>query len=82
MTLNRATLLAGVPDELLLFGALIGSLGEDDLRTPSRCADWTVANVIGHVIGTAVDITQARLDGQGTAAVNQRQAQERAGRTV
>jgi uncharacterized protein (TIGR03083 family) len=82
MTLDRAVLLSGIPDELRAFGELVGSLSEDDLITPSRCADWTVANVIGHVIGTAVDITQGRLDGQGTAAVNQRQAQERAGRTV
>ncbi|HXW45880.1 MAG TPA: maleylpyruvate isomerase family mycothiol-dependent enzyme [Streptosporangiaceae bacterium] len=82
MTLDRAALLTGIPDELRIFGELIGSLSEDDLKTPSRCADWTVANVIGHVIGTAVDITQGRLDGQGTAAVNQRQAQERVGRTV
>jgi uncharacterized protein (TIGR03083 family) len=82
MALYRATLLTGIPDELRLFGELVGSLSEDDLKTSSRCRDWTVANVIGHVIGTAVDITQGRLDGQGTAAVNQRQAQERAGRTA
>jgi uncharacterized protein (TIGR03083 family) len=82
MTLDRATLLAGIPGEICAFGELVGSLGEDDLRAPSRCAGWCVADVTGHVIGTVVDITQGRLDGQGTAAVNQRQAQERAGRTV
>jgi uncharacterized protein (TIGR03083 family) len=82
MTLDRSTLLVGIPDEIRAFGELVGSLSEDDLRIPSRCVGWSVADVIGHVIGTTVDITQGRLEGQGTAAVNQRQAQERAGRTT
>jgi uncharacterized protein (TIGR03083 family) len=82
MTLDRATLLAGIPEEYRVFGEFVGSLSEEDLRTPSRCAGWSVTDVIGHVIGTVVDVTQGRLEGQGTAAVNQRQAQERAGRTA
>jgi uncharacterized protein (TIGR03083 family) len=82
MTLDRATVLAGIPDELRAFAELVGSLSEDDLRTPSRCAGWSVADIIGHVVGMMVDITQGRLEGQGTAAVTKRQAQERAGRTV
>lgn len=82
MTLDRETLLAGIPAEIRAFGDLVGSLSSDDLRTPSRCAGWRVADVIGHVVGTVADITQGRLEGQGTAAVNQRQAHERAGRTA
>jgi uncharacterized protein (TIGR03083 family) len=82
MTLDQATLLAGIPGEIRAFGELAGSLAEDDLRAPSRCAGWSVADVTGHVIGMVVDITQGRLDGQGTTAVTQRQARERSGRTV
>ena len=82
MTLDRATVLDGIPDELRVFGELVGSLSVESLSTPSRCAGWTVADIAGHVVGTVVDITQGRLEGQGTVMVTQRQADERAGRTV
>jgi uncharacterized protein (TIGR03083 family) len=82
MTLDRATVLAGITDELRAFGELVGSLGADDLSITSRCAGWTVADVAGHVVGTVVDVTQGRLEGQGTPGVTQRQARERAGRTA
>jgi hypothetical protein len=51
------------------------------LRAPTRCRGWTVADVAGHVVGTVVDITEGRLEGQGTPAVTDRQAKERTGRT-
>lgn len=82
MTLDRASVLAGIPDELGSFEELVGSLGADDLMTPSRCSGWTVADIAGHVIGTVVDLTHGRLEGLGTAEVTRRQAHERAGRTV
>ena len=81
MTLDRATVLAGIPDELGAFGQLLGSLRADDLTTPSRCAGRTVADIAGHVIGTAVDLSQGRLAGLGTPEALRRQAHERAGRT-
>jgi uncharacterized protein (TIGR03083 family) len=81
MTLDRATVLAGIPDELGAFGQLLGSLRADDLTTPSRCAGRTVADLAGHVIGTAADLTQGRLEGLGTPEALRRQAHERVGRT-
>jgi uncharacterized protein (TIGR03083 family) len=81
MTLDRETVLAGISDELCAFQDLVDSLKLDTIDTPSRCAGWTVADIAGHVVGTAVDITQGRLEGQGTVAVTQRQVRERAGRT-
>lgn len=82
MTLARETVLAGIPDELGAFGDLVRSLDSHQLHTPTRCAEWTVADVVGHVVGTMVDITQGRLDGQGTPAVTERQAKERSGRSA
>ncbi len=81
MTLDRATVLAGIPDELGAFGDLARSLNQQHLRTPTRCASWAVADVAGHVVGTVVDIAQGRLEGQGSPAVTQRQAKERSGRS-
>lgn len=82
MTLDRVTVLAGIPDELGAFGDLVRPLNDDRLRTPTRCAGWTVADVAGHVVGTVVDITEGRLDGQGTPPVTQRQATERVGNSA
>jgi uncharacterized protein (TIGR03083 family) len=80
MSLDRATVLTGLPVELEGFSSLVRSLTVDDLGKPTRCAGWSVGHVASHVIGTVVDVTQGRLDGQGTPAVTERQASERAGR--
>jgi uncharacterized protein (TIGR03083 family) len=82
MALDRATVLAGIDGELEAFAALIESLCETDMRVPTRCDGWSVADIAGHVIGIVVDVTQGRLDGQGTPAVTNRQARERAGRSA
>jgi len=81
MTLDRATVLAGISQELRDCAELFRSLSADELTTPTRCAGWTVRDVAGHVVGTVVDITEGRLEGQGTRSVTARQAQERAGHT-
>ncbi len=79
--LDRDTVLAGIQQELCDFADLVRGLSADELATPSRCARWTVRDVAGHVVGTIVDITAGRLEGQGTRSVTERQARERAGRT-
>lgn len=81
MTLERAVVLAGIRQELAQFADLIGSTRTADLDRPTRCTGWTVGHVAGHVIGTVVDVARGRLEGQGTAAVNERQARERLGRS-
>jgi uncharacterized protein (TIGR03083 family) len=77
MTLQRETILEGIGAELNEFANLLETLQAPDLVQPTRCAGWTVGHVAGHVIGTVVDVTVGRLEGQGTAAVNERQAAER-----
>lgn len=81
MTLDRETVLTGLTVELESFSSLVRSLTADELTKPTRCAGWSVGHVVSHVIGTIVDITQGRLEGQGTPAVTERQASERPGRT-
>lgn len=82
MTLERDTVLTGIREELTRFGALVASLSDDDLRAPTRCADWTVAHVAGHVIGIVVDVSQGRVEGQGTPEVTGAQARARSERTA
>jgi uncharacterized protein (TIGR03083 family) len=81
MTLDRVTVLAGLADELREFVRLLGELDPSELDTATACDGWTVRDVAGHVVGTAVDITQGRLEGQGSPEVTGRQARERAGAT-
>lgn len=79
VTLDRTTILAGIPRELSSFSVLVAGLDEDQLSMPSRCAGWTVRDVAGHVVGIVADLAAGRLEGQGTPEVTGRQAAERAG---
>lgn len=47
----------------------------------SLCEGWTIRDVMSHAIGIAADIANRRLDGIGTAEQNQRQVDERKGRS-
>ena len=82
MTLDRATVLDGIATELETFRELVAGLPPGDLDTDTACDGWSVRDVAGHVVGTAVDITQGRIEGQGSAEVTARQARERAGRSA
>ncbi len=47
----------------------------------SLCEGWTIKDVMAHAIGIASDVANRRLDGIGTVEQNQRQVDERKGRT-
>jgi uncharacterized protein (TIGR03083 family) len=47
----------------------------------SLCEGWTVHDVMAHAIGIASDVANRRLDGVGSQEQNQRQVDERKGRT-
>jgi uncharacterized protein (TIGR03083 family) len=81
-TFTREEASAGYVAELEQFEAFIRSLSDAEWATASRCEGWTVADLAAHVTGTLADITQGRLDGQGTPEVTDRQVQERRGRTT
>lgn len=79
MTLHRDEVGKGLVSELEAFGRLVRTLSEEEAQTASRCEGWTVADVAAHVIGTMADITQGRIEGQGTPEVTERQVVERRG---
>jgi uncharacterized protein (TIGR03083 family) len=82
MTLPRDQIEKGLSDELSAFTALVRSLDEAQLDTPTRCDGWTVRDVAAHVVGTMADIVAGRFEGLGTPEVTQREVDERAGRTA
>src|SRR4051794_23173193 len=81
MTLPREEVVVGFQDELSRFEELLRSIGDDEWRSPSRCAGWTAADVAAHVTGQMSDIVNGRFDGLGTPEVTQRQVDERRTKT-
>ncbi|HET6792910.1 MAG TPA: maleylpyruvate isomerase family mycothiol-dependent enzyme [Acidimicrobiales bacterium] len=81
MTLGRSEVVAGIQAELEGFGRLIAGLGDRQWATPTRCAGWTVADVAGHVVGTAADVAAGRFAELAEPDAPDRQADERRGRT-
>jgi len=61
------------------FAALLGTLSAEQWASPSRCADWRVADVAAHVVGQLSDVTAFRLDDLGSPDVTARQVAERRG---
>ena len=82
MTLSRTDISDGLVDELHSFEALVRSLSQAELDSPSRCTGWTVGDVARHVIGSMADVTTGRLEGLGTPEVTAREVAERADRSA
>ncbi len=57
--------------------AYLKALPEGDWNKPSLCADWTIKDLLPHVVGIASDVANRRLDDVGSAVQNQRQVDER-----
>lgn len=79
MTLPREEVLKGLVAELEAFERLVRSLSAEDAGRPSRCEGWTAGDVAAHLVGTMADVTQGRIEGQGTPEVTERQVVERRG---
>jgi uncharacterized protein (TIGR03083 family) len=82
MPLSREEVGKGLTVELENFERLVRSLSPEEFQRRSRCEGWSVADVAAHMIGTMADITQGRIEGQGTPEVTNRQVDERRGRTA
>ena len=80
MTLERTVVIPGMITEYAAFAELLRGLSDDQWAAPSRCEEWAVADVAGHVVGQLVDVSTLRLDGLGTPEVTDRQVRERRGR--
>lgn len=80
--LPRQEVVQGLHQEMLAFAELVRSLDEREFAEPSRCEGWSVGDVAAHLVGAFADITQGRVEGQGTPEVSERQVAERNGRTA
>lgn len=80
MALSRDEVGKGLVVELEGFERLVRSLSPTEMTRTTRCEGWTVADVAAHLIGTMADITQGRIEGQGTPEATEGQVVERRGR--
>lgn len=48
----------------------------------SLCEGWTVRDVVSHLVGNAADLAAQNVEGVGTPEYNQRQVDERAGKSI
>ena len=48
----------------------------------SLCEGWTVRDVVSHLVGNATDLAAQNVEGVGTVEYNQRQVDERAGKSI
>lgn len=61
--------------------AYLEALPEGAWDKETLSAPWTVRDLVCHLVGNAKDITERNLDGAGSPEFNQRQIDERAGKT-
>jgi uncharacterized protein (TIGR03083 family) len=80
MSLQKDEVVQGLPTEVERFHRLIAGLTDQDWGQPTRCEEWTVGDLAGHITGVFSDITAGRLDGAGTQQWYDRQVAERRGR--
>jgi uncharacterized protein (TIGR03083 family) len=79
--LPRSEVIAGIADYCTAFSALLESLDATAWTAPTRCDDWQVRDVAGHVTGLFADVAVGRMAGQGLPEVTARQAAERRDRS-
>jgi uncharacterized protein (TIGR03083 family) len=79
--LSRQETLERYPEELQAFSDLVRGLSAEDLTMPTRCAGWTVGDVVAHIVGSLADVTAFNLEGAGTQEWTDRQVQARKGRS-
>lgn len=81
MHVTQAEIAAAMRDERTRLVSYLESLPEAAWDEPTLCEGWTVRDLVCHLIGNAADIVAQRLDGAGSPEYNQRQIDERAGRS-
>ncbi len=60
------------------FSRLVGGLSDEETRVVvPQCPDWTIADVLAHVVGINADFLAGRLDGVGSDAWTAVQVDER-----
>jgi uncharacterized protein (TIGR03083 family) len=71
----------GIRAEREALVAYLEDLPEAAWDKPSACDGWTVRDMVAHLIGNAKDVAEQNVEGAGSPEYNQRQVDERAGRS-
>ena len=81
MNVTQKEIAAAMRDERTRLVSYLEGLPEAAWDKPTLCEGWAVRDLVSHLIGNAADIVAQNLDGAGSPEYNQRQVNERAGRS-
>lgn len=81
MNVTQKELAAAMRDERTRLVSYLESVPEAAWDKQTLCDGWTVRDMVAHLVGNAADVVAQNLDGVGSAEYNQRQIDERAGRS-
>jgi uncharacterized protein (TIGR03083 family) len=79
--MEQSEIVAGLREERLALTEYLRTLSAASWDVPSLCAGWSVRNVVSHLVGNCADVLDQNLEGIGSPESNQRQVDERAGRS-
>lgn len=71
----------GMREERERLVSYLEGLAEAAWEKPSLCEGWSIRDLVSHLVGNATDVVARNLEGAGSAEYNQRQVDERAGRS-
>ena len=81
MNITQKEIASAMRDERTRLVSYLESVPESAWDKQTLCEDWTVRDLVSHLIGNAADIAALNLDGIGSVEYNQRQIDERSGRS-
>ncbi len=81
MDITQKEIASAMRDERTRLVSYLESIPDGAWDKQTLCEGWAVRDLVSHLIGNAVDITALNLDGAGSVEYNQRQIDERAGRS-
>lgn len=79
--MEQGAIIAGLREERERLSEYLRSLPDASWDLASLCEGWTVRDVVSHLVGNCADVLDQRLERVGSAESNQRQVDERSGRS-
>jgi len=81
VNITQKELAAAMRDERTRLVSYLEALPEGAWDKQTLCEGWSVRELVAHLIGNAADLLAQNFDGAGSPEYNQRQVDERAGRS-
>lgn len=81
MNVTQKEVAAALRDERARLSSYLESIPEAAWDKPTLCEGWSVRDLVSHLVGNAADMVAQNIEGAGSPEYNQRQVDERSGRS-